>query len=281
MMNKHQSIMLAISLIFLTTLACAIPGQEAAPVPTPTVDPAQLNAIVAETVAAVLQETALAPTVTPVVTETSQPSPTPTSTPVEQSSLTSQSDGTVLFVDEKAGFTLIIPPGWLPVRIDQIEYYDAFSLPQAADPGVQTALMDINDLDPNIFRLFIFDLQDGHVQNGFVNNINVLWSLDSTLILETEEDIQKTAEELPSVVPGLTVTSTTVSETISGIPVGIILSEIKSQTSDGVELALFQKQVFLNLEEGSLTITFTTGQGIRDATLPFFDMIIESIELGE
>lgn len=281
MMNKHQSILFAIFILFLTTLACAIPGQGDASVPTPTVDPAQLNAIVAETVAAVLQQTALAPTVTQAVTATSQPTPSATATPLEQSSITSQLDGTALFVDEKAGFTLTIPPGWLPVRIDQIEYYDSFSLPQAADPSVQTALMDINDLDPNVFRLFIFDLQDGHVQNGFVNNVNVIWSLDSTLALETEEEIQKTADELPSVVPGLIVTSTTVSETISGIPVGIILSEIKGQNSNGAELALFQKQVFLNLEEGSLTVTFTTEEGIKDATLPFFDIIIESIKLGE
>ena len=66
---------------------------------------------------------------------------------------------------------MIVPPGWLPVRIDQLEYYDAFSLPQAADPNLQTALMQINSLDPKVHRLFIFDLQEGHLQSGFVNNV--------------------------------------------------------------------------------------------------------------
>jgi hypothetical protein len=238
-----------------------------------------LDAMVAETVAAVLQQTASAATPTQSVTATVEP--TATSTPLQQSSITTQGDGTTLFADEKAGFSLTVPPGWLAVRIDQIEYYDAFSLPQAADPSVQTALMDINDLDPNVFRLFIFDLQDGHVQNGFVNNINVIWSLDATLALETDEEIKATAEELPAVIPGLTVTSAAISETTSGIPVGVILSGINRQNSDGTEQVLFQKQIFLNLEEGSLKITFTTEQGIKDATLPFFDMIIESIKLGE
>jgi len=30
-----------------------------------------------------------------------------------------------------------------------------------------------------------------------------------------------------------------------------------------------------------LVLTFTTGQDIKDATLPFFDAMIESIQLGE
>lgn len=278
-MNKRPAMMYAGSLLVLAGLACAVPGGGAASVPTPTVDPAQLDAMVAETVAAVLQQTALAPTATQAATSTS--APTETAIPLQQSSITTQADGTTLFTDEKAGFSLTVPPGWLAVRIDQIEYYDAFSLPQAADPSVQTALMDINDLDPNVFRLFIFDLQDGHVQNGFVNNINVIWSLDATLALETDAEIKTTAQELPSVVSGLTVTSATVAETTGGIPIGVILSEIKGQTDEGTERVLFQKQVFLNLEEGSLTVTFTTEQGIKDATLPFFDMIIESIKLGE
>jgi hypothetical protein len=280
-MNKRPAMIHAISLLVLAVLACVMPGGGAASVPTPTVDPAQLNAMVAETVAAVLQQTASAATPTQSVTATIETTSTPTSTPLQQSSIVAQADGTTLFADEKAGFSLTVPPGWLPVRIDQIEYYDAFSLPQAADPNIQTALMDINDLDPNVFRLFIFDLQDGHVQNGFVNNINVIWSLDSTLALETDAQIKATAQELPAVVSGLTVTSAAVSETTSGIPLGVILSEIKGQNSEGAEVALFQKQVFLNVEEGSLTITFTTEQGIKDATLPFFDMIIESIKLGE
>lgn len=279
-MNKRPTMIHAVSFLVLAALACAVPGG-AASVPTPTVDPAQLDAMVAETVAAALQQTASAATPTQSVTATVEPSATPTLAPLQQSSITTQTDGTTLFVDEKAGFSLTVPPGWLPVRIDQIEYYDAFSLPQAADPSVQAALMDINDLDPNVFRLFIFDLQDGHVQNGFVNNINVIWALDSTFALETDEEIKAAAQELPAVVPGLTVTSAAISETTGGIPVGVILSEIKGQTDEGTERVLFQKQVFLNLEEGSLTITFTTEQGIKDATLPFFDMIVESIKLGE
>lgn len=280
-MNKRQPIFFAASLLLLTILACAVPGQQTASPPAPTVDPAQLDAIVVQTVSAVLEQTAAAATPTLPATATFEPTPPPTATPLQQSAITSLEDGTTFFADPKVGFNLSIPPGWLAVRIDQIEYYDAFSLPQAADPMVQAVLMDINDLDPGVFRLFIFDLQDGHVQNGFVNNVNFVWKLDESISVKTDEEIKAVAAELPASVPGLVVTSSSISKTSHDILIGMILSDISTQQSDGTELALFQKQVFLNVKEGLLVITFTTQQDIKDATLPFFDTMIESIQLGE
>jgi hypothetical protein len=282
MIHQSKTILLAVSSLVFAMLACAIPGQ-AASIPTPTVDSAQLDAIVAETVSAALQLTASAATPTPPATSTSLPTiePTASSTPLPQSSITQQADGTSLFVDQIAGFNMLIPPGWLPVRIDQLEYYDAFSLPQAADPNLQTALMQINSLDPKIHRLFIFDLQDGHMQSGFVNNVKVVLNDGLSISLKTDEEIKATAAALPETVPGLVVQSSSVAETASGIQIGVIISDLKSQKEDGTPLALFQKQVLLNVKGGVLVITFTTEQGIKDATLPFFDTMIESIQLGE
>lgn len=283
MMKKRQPYPFAASLLVLAAMACAIPGQGTASAPAPTVDPAQLDAIVAETVAAVLQQTALAPTATQPATATIEPAAelSVTTTPLPQSSITNQADGTSFYVDEKAGFNVTIPAGWLPVRIDQLEYYDAFSLPQAADPTIQSALMDINDLDPKVYRLFIFDLQDGHLQSGFVNNVNIVWDQGSSISLKTEDDIKATAKSLPSVVPGLVVKSASVSKTLSDILIGVILSEVPTKNKDGADLVLIQKQVLLNVKDGLLVFTFTTEQGIKDATLPFFDTLVESIQLGE
>lgn len=281
-MKKRQSILFVACLLVLMMLACVIPTGGAATSIAPTVDPAQLDAMVAETVAAALEQTALAPTPTQQVIATEPPTvePTVSATSVPQSSITHQADGNALYVDEKAGFNMLVPPGWLPVRIDQLEYYDAFSLPQAADANLQTALMQINTLDPKIYRLFIFDLQEGHLANGFVNNINVVLSPDS-MSLKTDEEIQKTADSLPAAVPGLVVQSSTVSTTASGNQVGVILSEIGSQKEDGSELVLFQKQVFLNVKGGLLVITFTSEQSSQEENLPVFDTMIESIQLGE
>ncbi|MCC6260595.1 MAG: hypothetical protein IT311_07005 [Anaerolineales bacterium] len=276
-MNKKYSAPLAVVALGLTMLACAVSGAPTASAP-PTTDSAQLNSIVAETVSAALEQTASAPTATSAATATPLAEPSPTPTPPPQTAITHQADGNALFTDEKAKYSLLIPPGWLPVRIDQMEYYDAFSLPQAADPAFQTALLNISSLDPSVQRLFIFDLQDGHIQNGVVNNINLIWSLDETFALENEDQVKALAETLPTTVSGLTVTSYSIAKTEYGLPIGVILSET-SVPKEGGEIKLFQKQVFLNLEAGSLTLTFTSLSDLKDATLPFFDGIVESFRL--
>jgi hypothetical protein len=59
----------------------------------------------------------------------------------------------------------------------------------------------------------------------------------------------------------------------------VILSGIDEKNLDGVDVSIHQKQVYLNPPAGTLVITFTTEQDFKDATLPFFDAMIESIKL--
>lgn len=279
---KKQKYLLAILFLMLTAFACALPGQNTASPSAPTIVPGQLETIVAEKVNAALAQTQqampLPATSTPEISVTATETPS-TEAMGPQSSITNQEDGTKLFVDDKAGFQITISPGWLPLRTTEVEYLDAFSLPQASSPVVQDALVAIQDSDSNVYRLFIFDLQDGHTQNEFVNNVSIIFNSDASISLETEAELKATADSLPAAVPGLVVTSSSISNTLNEIPIGIILSEISSQKKDGSELKLSQKQVFLNLRKGSLVITFTTEQGMKDATLPAFDVMIDSIRI--
>src|SRR5262245_45675856 len=101
MIRQQTKILLAISSLMFASLACLLQAGEVLnpPIP-PTVDQAQLDAIVAETVSAALQLTASAPTPTQPATPTSPPTlePTASATPLPQSSITQQADGTSLFV---------------------------------------------------------------------------------------------------------------------------------------------------------------------------------------
>lgn len=281
-MKKYRQMIFATTLLLLTTLACAVPGLSTpTAAPAPTTDPAQLEIIIAETVSAAITLTAQVPAPTQPPISTPKPTATDipiTPTPVSQSSLSAQDDGTTLFTDDIAKFQMNVPPGWLPVRIDQPEYYDAFSLPTAADPAVQTALLNIKSQDPNIFRLFIYDLQDGHIQNEFVTNVNIVWTLQGKISLDSVDQLKEIAQSLPASIPNISVKSTSISNNAAGIPLGIIQSEIPGKTSDGLDRVLVQKQVFINLNEGALTITFTTDQSIEDATLPFFDTMIDTVK---
>ncbi len=281
MKNSRYPIFFAVAFLLLTVLACAIPGQNTASTPAPTFDTARLNEMIAETVTAAIAQTeqaaptaTKAPTKTPVPTQTIAPTPVPSG-----SSLTPQDDGTILYVDGDGGYQLSIAPGWLPVRINEQEYFDAFSLEAAADPLVQDALMVIKDLDPASFRLFVFDLQDGHLQNGFLTNLNFIWDKNGIISLEDETGIKAIADALPASMPGLAVQSSFIATNANSVPMGVIVSEIPKTGTQ--EIVLVQKQVYINLEAGALVITFTTDKNLQDATLPSFDTLVESIKLAE
>jgi hypothetical protein len=173
-----------------------------------------------------------------------------------------------------------VSPGWLPVRIDEQEYYDAFSLPVASDAAVQRALMNINTLDPKTFRLFVYDLQDGHMINGVITNINFVWNPEGNISLDGDAAIKPAADALKKSIPNLKVDSYSVSETANQIPIGIILSTIPGKTFEGTDVVLFEKQVYLNLPAGTLVISFTTNLDFKDATLPFFDTMVESLKIN-
>jgi len=269
----------------MAMLACVVPGLSSASESTPTADTSVLGTMVAEKVNAAIAQTEQAkpsPTRTPETADAPAPSTEEMEAPApSDSSLALQNDGTTLFVDELAKYQLNVSPGWLPVRIDQQEYYDAFSLPAASDEAVQRALMDIKTLDPNIFRLFIYDLQDGHMLNGVITRVEFKWDPEGSLSLDGKADIEAAADALSVSIPNSEINSYSISSTTNEIPIGVILSEIPGRTFGGADVVLFQKHVYLNLPAGDLIISFTTEQNFKDATLPFFDTMIETLKINQ
>jgi hypothetical protein len=285
-MNKRRTLFTALVLL-MTMLACVVPGSSSGSQPAPSLEPARLETMVAGTVSAAIAQTEqAAPQSTAVIlpaTNTVEPSETTASTeaPVTSgSSLTAQNDGTILYVDATARFQLNVSPGWLPVRINEKEYYDAFSLPTAANEAVQRTLVNIKTLDPNTFRLFIYDLQDGHMQNGVITSVNFVWDPKGSIALDSDSGIKEAAKALSKSIPNLKVNSSSVLTTTNTIPIGVIISDIPGKTFQGTDVVLFQKQVYLNLPAGELIISFTTEQSFKDATLPFFDTMIESLKIN-
>jgi hypothetical protein len=164
-----------VSMIFLTTiLACVVPGLQAAPASAPPVDTGSLSTMVAETVSAALVLTEQAPTFIPTII----PTETITATPkvsLSGTSLLLRDDHTAVFTDRQAGIELIIPAGWMPIRVNEQEYLDAFSSNAAADLAIRDRLNYLQTLDPAWFRLDAIDIQPGHVFNGGITDINVIF----------------------------------------------------------------------------------------------------------
>lgn len=283
-MNTRRALFAAL-LLLMTALACVVPGLPTASQPAPTVD-TRLDIMVAETVSAALAQTQQAiPTTTALPTSTATQKPTVTPSPTltlaldsSGSSLTKLEDGTTQFVDGNGKYQFVTSSGWLPVRIGSQEYLDAWLLPELSNPYLQRSLGSIESLNPDEVRLFILDLQEGHAEIDFVTNISLYWDRTSDISLENDEDLQAAAATLPDSLEGLEVIAIEISATANGIPFGVITSKTPVATLSGVNVEMFQKQVFIKLEEGALVITLTTTEELKQAVLPQFDAMIETVQ---
>ena len=279
-MSTRRALLTAL-ILFTTILACVVPGlpaaspfgEDASPSPTPDI---RLDIMIARTVSAALDLTALAvPTLTPTL-----PPPTVTPTPKPFSSgstLIKQDNGSTLFVDESAGYEITVPTGWLAVRINEKEYYDAWTLPENADIHIQTSLLSIKEQEPATFRLLVLDTQEGHIKNEIVTNINFIWDPQTVLSFDTDVDLQAFADELPSITDGLTVSSMEIIIPPSGAPYGVITSKVGGFNASGAQVSLYQKMVLFNLKTGTLVITFATENGFAETTLPVFGAMLGTI----
>lgn len=280
-MNTRPALFAAL-LLLTTVLACVVPGLPVASQSAPTAD-TRLEIMVAETVSAALEQTQQAiPTSIIAATPTSTPMPTDSPTPETDSSgsaLAKLEDGSTHFTDTLVGYEITVPTDWLAIRINQQEYLDAWLLPELSDPAMQRSLSSIENLDPNELRLFALDLQEGHAEIDFVTNINFFWNKSSDMSLENDEDLKTEAASLPEALPGLEVTASELSATSSGIPIGVITSKTPITTVDGVNVELFQKQVFVKAKVGVLIITLSTTEELKQTILPQFDAMIETVVL--
>ena len=272
-MDIRRAFFIAILLPIL--LACAVPGFST-PAPKPTTDN-RLQVMVEETVAAALTQTAQAvpPTLTP--TFTPEPAATPTALPPVGSSLTKQADGSTLFMDERAGYKITIPEGWLAVRVKEQEFVEALTFTETADPLVQGALSSVENEDPGVLRLFAVDVQEDTVQGEPVTTIKFIWDEKQNIAFSSDKDLQALADELPKTVDGLEVTSVDIVITPAKMQFGVIESE--TTLSDGV--MLIQKRVFFKAKNGTMSIVLTTGENSKEDVIPAFDAIMDTAKLLE
>ena len=187
-MYKRRSALWAAAL-FIATLACSMQGLGAGPL-----DASSLSTIVAGTANAAAIQTAQANpfTSTPPATPTEAATATPQFIfSAYNTALNQQADGSTLFVDKQLGYELVIPTGWTAFRINESEFYKLWTLPVSKEPIVQGNLTSIQSMDPNIFRLFAFDLRDGHFQSDALTNTDVSWSQTINSYSQNIDGLQK------------------------------------------------------------------------------------------
>jgi hypothetical protein len=281
MLSRKYRLQAIPAILTLLALACILPGAGPAQ-DIPASDPAALSTIIAGTANAAATQTALAATNTPSPTPTETATPTGTTTPTprlsaEGTSLSRQGDGSFIFTDQQAGYTVVTPPGWLVVRINEQEYLNAWGLPEASDPKVQHLLNQFQTADPKVFRLVAADVIAEHLQGNFLTNFTISWDRNSALTLQQEIDQAK--QGLPQAIAGAKVTYADVGATSTHISMAILEVSWSSKDASGQPIKIYQKIIGFKARQGTLAFTLTTTPELKDALLGGFDAMTDQIRM--
>jgi hypothetical protein len=269
-----------LSSLLIASLACNLSGLST-PSSNNTLDPNSLSTIVAGTANAAAAQTALAKPLTSsqlgTPTETVAPASTATATPqlifsAYDTALGQQADGSTLFVDKHLGYELVIPAGWTAFRINESEFYKLWTLPAIKETIVQGNLTSIQSMDPNIFRLFAFDLRDGHFQSDVLTNTDVSWSQTVNSYSEDVSGLQKAYSTMYTSTKLLTSKTETNS---SNLEVNITELAI----TDG-KTKIYEKLIIFKVKAGGILMIRTdTPDNLKALISPDIDQIKESIKL--
>jgi hypothetical protein len=240
--------------------------------PPPIVNPPAVGTSLASTARALAKQTEAANpfTATPSPTTTETPTPTP-NVSVNGTMLTMNKDGSAIFTDYKAGIQLAIPAGWLPLRVNEEEYYQAFTSDiTSSNPAINDRLTQIQDADLTTFRLDAIDVRDGHTVNGVLSDMYVIFYPGDARSLEqiaTAEGKKKSAFKnylfLNRGYPKLANGTRT-----------LVIDRTWSQDQTK---KIFQRSVFFSLPSGVLALNLYSNKDFKDTILPDFEQLVNSM----
>ncbi len=273
-MNKNNLYLSLSGLVMLMTiLACVIPGQ--ATQPAPVTNPDSIGTFIAGTAQASVEQTVQASLVTPTSTLVSAEIFTPTpKISMAGTSLVIREDQSALFTDHTAGIQLIIPAGWMPIRVNEEEYYNAFSLDVTLkNPDILDHLTAIQDASVEKFRLNALDIRDGHNPGGVRSNIDVIFQPGDLRSLEKWEQAERNRKPP---FKNFKFISSSYPTTTNGTRVLVIE---QSWTGAGGKNTIYYRGVFFSLPSGTIVLDFLANLDFKDTILPDFEQVVNSLAL--
>lgn len=283
-MKRKQTILFTLSLFLF---ACIFPMEATQPaVLHPTTDANSLSIVIAQTGQAANAQTQAAITPTNTIPPTELViSPTATlipptfALPEQGTYLSKQENGSTQFFDQTAGYDLVIPSGWIAVRVKGPEYTEALTLAASASASAefQTALKNTQGQNADVFRLFAFNLKESSTASPFIMNMNFVWEQQDTNTLE--EAMKKIESQYPKIFPGIQIINLGIYPTTKNIPGGLIESVWITKNASGQEISIYQKQAIFKLRTGTLAITLSVATQLRETTTQIFDLVISSLNI--
>ena len=286
-MQKQTKIRLSAAtfVMLLAVLACELPGLTASQ-PPPVIDADTLSTMVAGTAADLMTQTAMAgigpelPMDTPTLqspTETSVPAAT--DTPKISSvgtSLLVLADGSTQFADQRTGIQLVIPPGWLTLRVNEEEYYRVLESEWVNDPAVMKSLGYIQNLDPQAVRLTALDVRPGHILNGAITNISLVFLQSDTRTLNEWAEDQTQPEDQVK----FKLLSSGFGQTAGGIETFVLEEQWEAISAGTDEMFLeYHKRVWFKVPTGTIHIDLNTPLDFETVVSPGFDGLVDNIVL--
>jgi hypothetical protein len=254
--------------ILMAVLACALSPQ--AVQPTSGIDPNAVETAIVGTLQASGQQTEQVDSMSP-----TPALPTVTSTPrvsLYGTSLWTREDQSSVFVDHKAGIQLVIPAGWLPVRVNEEEYYKAFTSEAVLqNPIFHDHLTRIQDVKLDVVRLDAIDIRPGHAYGDILSNFNVIFEAGDTRSLEDWERAER-RNKLPYS------HSKFISSSYPQVGNGtqVLLIE-RSWDASGNKGTIYYRGIFFSLPTGTIVLDLYTNFDYRDVALPDFDVIVNGL----
>ena len=265
-MKPNQVFAMCLGFAILSSLAAC--KQQPAPI----TNPPAVETSLAGTARALAKQTEAA---NPVTATPSMP-PTETRTPTPTISLSGtllvvNSDQSTLFTDYRAGVQLVIPAGWMPFRLNEKEYYDAFTSEVVLEnPPLNDRLIQVQNADPDTFRLDSFDIREGHIVGGLISDISVSFYANDMRSLEQWAGVEGKRKSpfdnylflnrgYPTLENGTRV---------------LILD--RTWTFDQSNKVL-HRSVFFSIPTGTLVLDLQTNNGFKDTVLPEFEQVVNSV----
>ena len=264
-MKPNQLFAMCLWLVILSSLAAC--KQQPAPI----TNPPAVETSLASTALALAKQTEMADpiTITPAPTSTETPTPTPRIS-ASGTTLEIGEDESALFTDHKLGFQLMVPAGWLTIRLNEDEYYKAFSVEEvAANPLIVDFLSKIQTQDSDQIRMFAIDLRSA---NGSISGISVVLQ---PATIETMDDWVVARISRGNKKPGYILHSSGYQE----IPAGVRALVRDEQWNSTSSEKAYSRTIAFSIPAGILTIDFETALDSKDTLLPEFEQLIDSITL--
>lgn len=267
MNRKHFSIIWVGFVLLITLAGC---GKQPAPI----TNPPAVETSLASTARALAKQTETANpfTATPSVTPTVTFTPTPKIS-LNGTSLVTREDQTALFTDHKAGIQLVIPAGWMAFRVNEQEYYDAFTSDVVlANPALNDRLTQVQDIDLDLYRLGALDIREGHIPNGVITDIDVIFQPGDTRSLE---QWAKAEGNRKSPYKNYRLITLGYPKTADGTRVLVI----EQTWSIDQSRKLFHRSVFFSVPAGTVVLDFFVNDSFKDTVLPDFEQVVNSLIL--